>query len=429
MASFLVWDAEALGTEDALHVVLKQTPKLFDLTIEDGGELETMADLDNIAVKLPGRNRIPFSGPLSRAILYDIKETGGAAMVTSINHAIIDASLGQIIQEDLDRALAVVTENSTTAGILAQLHPHTDYKPWADWHYNLRSSIEARASTKWHVRRLKDISEHFEAGALFPAKPYASPEDKATQFVGAEPASLAFDVPTIHKLRKEYPHITATAVVKAAVALMNVHRTGYTHAVFGNLEAARTYFPFLPKAVLEHTSGSRQFEASDVSGPCFQMVVNVVKVSRGENETVLQFLERMQQDQTALTKHAAAPLKEIMSGLDKMSPGAGQLIPRVIDTQHFNWVPGLGTTGTDPLQHMRTTSLVVRPTTGLTVHAGLGGKENQTIFMNVFGDNIVMDQGEAGRVGEQIQAITKWLLTSENWTSRVVSYTESLKGL
>lgn len=416
----MVWDRDTLKSDDALHVVMKQSSKYFDLIFEDAGELETLDDLKQIPKKHPHPDWVTYPGPMYRVILVDVKETGGAALAISANHAILDASMMQLVQEDLDRALALVAGSVTSEAIVSQLPAHVDFKVWADSYHNLRTSSEARAATKWHVKRLKSIAEQVKTGNLLPSE---RPTSRCP-----EPTLFRFDVPEMHKLRKEHPTITPTVLVKAAVALMDVDRTGYSHAVFVNLEAARTYFPFLPKAVLDYASESHQFEGTDVSGPTFQMVFNVVEVNRTAKETVLGFLERMQEDQRALTQHASAPMLEIIKELDKISPGSGQLVPQLANTPHFNWAPGLGQMGTDPFPNVKIVNAVNRPTTGLTFHAGLGGEKNQTVFLNVYGAG-TCDGGEAARIGEKTVALTKWLATSENWNCRVAEFTDALRSL
>lgn len=423
LASFAVWDKEALGSDDVLHVIVKQSPKFFDLIVEDGGELETVEDLGNLAKKHPNSSHVDCTGPLFRVDLYNVKEVDGAGMVVSINHAIIDASSTQIITDDLDRALAGLGRSgeASASALLSGLEPHVDYKVWADSYYNLRTSIEARAATKWHVKRLKMLAEHVKTGVLFPAAPRSG--EAAGSRRGEEPVTVSIDVPGLEGLRKEFPQITPTVVVKAAVALANVFRTGHSHAAFGNLEAARTYFPFVPRAMLEQASGGGHgFEATDVAGPTYTMVFNLVEVNKGGRETVVQFLQRMQDEQTLLTKYASAPLGDMMKGLDDVSPGAGALLPRLMDTQHFNWRPGLGTTGTDPYQHLRMLEMTVRPTTGLVWHAGLGGPRSQTLFMLVYSDGARVTRDDAASMGALAVAVTKWLTTRENWARPVADF-------
>ncbi|KAI3395324.1 hypothetical protein diail_1436 [Diaporthe ilicicola] len=422
LASFLVWDSTKLGSDDALHVVIKQNQKFFDNIVEDGGSLDAVDDLKKISQHHPHPDYATLPGPVYRTMLFDIKETGSAAMVTSVHHCVIDASMGQIMQEDIDRALAALADGATTTeDILAKLHPHVDYKPWADSYYSLRSGVEARAATKWHLRRLSSLPQHAATGALFPST-LITPRDKynAALVEGEDCITITFDIPDVHALRREYPEITAQAVVKSAVALMNVYRTGHSHALFTNHEAARTYFPFIPRAMADLSPNL--FEATDVSGPTYQNVINLIEVSRSSGETVLDFLGRVQREQTLLTKHAAAPLREIMRGLDN----GAKLVPEVIGAQVYNWVPGLGTMGTNPHHHHEVLSAVVRPHLGLNLNCGLGGAQNQTVIVQVRGDGF--DLGGLRKVGEEIEAITKWLVTRDNWGNPVGGFESSLQG-
>lgn len=419
----LVWDENKLNSDDALHVVIKQSPKFFDLIVEDGGSLDTVEDLKNISLHHPHPDYATLPGPVYRTMLFDVRETGTAAMVTSVHHCVIDASMGQIIQEDMDRALgALASGAASTEEILSKLHPHVDYKPWADSYYNLRSGVEARAATKWHLRRLSSLPQHVEAGALFPST-LITPRDKynAALVEGDDCIPFTFDIPDVHALRKEFPEITAQAVVKSAVALMNVHRTGHSHALFTNHEASRTYFPFVPKAMA--SLSPKLFEATDVSGPTYQNVINLIEVDRGSaGETVLGFLRRVQGEQTLLTKHAAAPLREIMGGLDN----GRKLVPEVIGAQVYNWVPGLGTIGTNPHHHHEVLNAVVRPHLGLSLNCGMGGPENQTVILQVRGDGFELSG--LRRVGEEIMALTKWLVTRSNWEAPVGGFERALQG-
>lgn len=388
------------------------------MIVEDGGYLDTIEDLRKISLHHPHPDYATLPGPVYRTLMFDIKETGSAAMVTSVNHCVIDASMAQIIQEDMDRALAAVHAGAgTTEEVLAKVIPHVDYKPWADSYFNLRNSVEARAATKWHLRRLASLPQHVEAGALFPPT-VRTPRDEynAALVEGDDCIPITFDIPDIHSLRKEHPGITTQAVIKSAVALMNVYRTGHTHALFTNHEASRTFFPFVPKAMM--ALAPKQYEATDVSGPAYQNVTNLLEI-KGD-ETVLEFLGRVQDEQTLLTKHAAAPLKEIMKGLEI----GEELVPEIIGAQVYNWVPGLGTTGTNPHQHHEVLTAVVRPHLGLSLNCGLGGPQNQTVIVQVRGDGFDLDG--LRKVGEEIEAITKWLVSRKHWESVVGEYKTAL---
>jgi hypothetical protein len=213
-------------------------------------------------------------------------------------------------------------------------------------------------------------------------------------------------------LRQTHRNITAPITMKAALALLNVHRTGHTHALFSNLEAARTTFPFVPKSM------ENQFEATDIAGPTIEAVINLIEIK--PNESVLEFLYRMQDDQTNLTKYASAPLKDIMFALGNSGP----MIPTVIQSQIFNWVPGMGTTGTNPYTNMELLSAVVRPEVGLALNAGLGGKDSSTMFLHVRGDGLDMKAFQF--MAYDLEKITRWILNPEHWDKSIGGFGECL---
>lgn len=315
----------------------------------------------------------------------------------------LDASYAQIYSEDFDRALAGSTN----------LQEHLDYKIWADSYHSLRTSPSARAATKWHLKRLKTIASHKKA--LWPPIPARSKYDPTTQST-EDGYQTSFEAPTMPSLRKAHPTLTAIIILKAALALLNIHKTGHTHALFSNLEASRTTFPFQPKSL--HETG--KWEATDVAGPTISSVINLIPIT-DPSESVLAFLQRMQVDQVNLTKYAAAPWREIMASLGKKDGG---LIPQVTTTQIFNWVPGFGTTGTDPYSCFRVVNAVVRPLVGFGVNAGLGGEKGCTVFLHLRGD--AFGALEMKTLAGELERIVLWILEEANWGRGVGAFRESL---
>jgi len=228
----------------------------------------------------------------------------------SVHHIVQDASSIRLFYEDLDLALS---------NPFNELRPHVDYKAWADSYIALRDSPAATASVNYHVKRLSDLHLHKEA--LYPPAPI--PRQAITE--SPDGLEYGFDAPGLLDLRIHHPGIIAAIVLKAAMALVNVGRTGYTHALFHNFEAARTQFPFIPTS-LEALS-PEAYEASDVSGPVMQGVCNLVEVPRFQ--TAIALLKRMQTEQLELTKHAHAPLRRIIETLNANGTGAGDMVRNV----------------------------------------------------------------------------------------------------
>lgn len=298
------------------------------------------------------------------------------------------------------------------------MHPHVDYKIWADSYYSLRTSLEARAETEWHLAGLRNLGTHRKA--IFP--PMKPPVPGFIHHEVAEVDGLLhqFDAPDFYALRKQYRNISHPIVLKSAHALLNVHITSHTHALFSNLEAARTTFPFIPKAL--HTPGD--FEATDVSGPCFESVINLIEIR--PDEKVIEFIQRMQDEQNNLTTYASAPWSEIMKAL---GPEDGKIMPEMVRTQVFNRVPGMGTTGTNPNQHFEMLVAAVRPAVGLAVNAGMGGPEGLTVFMHLRGTYVDEEREKTLIHARKLEKTTQWIMREENWEAEVGGFAGCLNGM
>jgi hypothetical protein len=398
MASYYIQDQQVLGLNAGIHVLLRQNQKLLDKIFKDGGKVKTTSELK--ALSQDFRDHVGYPGPLARATFYDVEETGTAGILFGVDHVVVDASTGLIFAADMDKAL------SSTA----PLPEHVEYKLWADSYYNQRTSAEAQAATQWHVKRLTGLEKHRKALWQPFQMPREANEYTLSDAAWANSVFYEFKAPSIGAFRRKHPQLSAVAVIKAALVLLNIHRSGHTHAVFANFEAARNTFPFLSTVV----------EATDVSGPTIQTVINLIEFLPAE--TVLSLIERVQADQTGLTKHAAAPLGEIMAGLGEE---AGAMVPEIFGHHLFNWTPGLGTTGTNPNHHFEMLDAVVKPRIGLSWNAALGGPDSDTIFLVVRGSGFSRDGYQ--QIAVDLKRLTLWLLEPENWTCAAGEYEAALK--
>ena len=230
-------------------------------------------------------------------------------MTILVHHIVQDASSTRLVYEDLNRALSDPPKD---------LRPHIDYKAWADSFIALRDSPAATASVAYHVKRLSDL--HLHKQALYPPAPL--PRQAITE--SPDGLDYGFDAPGLLDLKTSHPGIIAAVVLKAAISLVDVSRTGYSHALFNNFEAGRTRFPFIPASL--EALNPEGYEASDVNGPVMQGVCNLVEVLRSQPAIAL--LRHMQAEQMELTKQAHAPLRRIIDTLNASGNGAGDMVRR-----------------------------------------------------------------------------------------------------
>lgn len=367
---------------------------------EDGGSVKTRNDLREQIPTYPNHTKCQRPGLLAKVKLFSVEDTGTGCAILATHHTIVDAFMVQLLCDDLEKSLASPDQ---------PLRQHVDFKLWSDSYHSLRTSPWATASVQWHASRLRRLAAL--ESAIWPGMP---PEE-VTQ--GGAMVRRMFDAPAIRRLREDHG-LTPATVLKTAQALLNVHRTGATHAVFSNFEACRSGFPFLPRSV----EALGHFDAADVSGPTFTSVVNVLEVRPAES--ALGLLGRVQADQEELTRHAAAPARLIR---DALGPD-GYLMEEAVRSQWFNWSPGVGASIGDPYENIEV--LNHNPTEssargmGLGVRAGVGGPDGVTYVVIV--RTAILDEKGAGRIAEDLERLTLWLVDPGNWGKPVNDILEVL---
>ncbi|EMC95189.1 hypothetical protein BAUCODRAFT_123657 [Baudoinia panamericana UAMH 10762] len=393
-----------LGDADKapFYVALKPTTQLFDQSLINKGKLSNLLELQQTAITYPHREHSTAPGPLFHALLYYIEESQSAAFVMYLHHILHDASNMRLVLEDLNQALRNPNQ---------PLRPHVSFEVWADMYTALRCSPRASLDVDWHVKRLSQI--HLHRKALYPAARIAR------QYITESPDGLeyGFDAPALLQLKQRHPHITASVVLKAAMALVNITRTNHTHALFSNFEAARSSFPFWPGTLRNLAGGHSgsapigELDASDVAGPTMSAVTNLIEIRREEH--TINFLNRLQAEQAELTKRAHAPWLRIIEKLNALHPGkaAGEMLHQTHGTQFLSWVPGfLG-----DYDNVKVAQLAIRCAIGVLLVAGLGGPQATTYMIVLRWDVANYSRAQTQAFVEDVEKAVHWLLNKTNW--------------
>jgi hypothetical protein len=296
----------------------------------------------------------------------------------------MDATFGTLFLEDVDLAISGTP-----------LKPHVPYKLYCDHVYNMRNSPAARAATKYHVQRLKDLPKH--KAHFFPPlnKPMLLEDGKPDGYVHS------FSASGLNVLMREYPHLKPSLVLKAATALFLIDTTDYSHAIFSHWDSSRDKFPFTTKS----SSLPANVQASDVGGQLINPVLDLISLNPGESK--LTFLERLQEEQILQSKHAAAPLKEIMRGLD---PEAAEQFPDYCTECIYNWL-GTNIKGTNAYENIEILgTLNRRDVHRLCINASLvrDGKGNDSIMLHI--KSSVFSIAEMEEFGRKIEKVACWLM-------------------
>ncbi|KAA8649573.1 hypothetical protein EYZ11_005808 [Aspergillus tanneri] len=404
LRSFIVLDEQVV--DRALHVTIKPSKKILDQCIVDYGVVDGLDDVRKLTFDFPQMHRPRFPGPLFRGLIVFVKETNSAALISGYSHAVMDATYHEIFADDLDGALS---------GHLPQ--PHTPFKAWSDAYYIFGSSPAAQPALDYHAGEMEVLCGPNKQPAVWPAP---APAVKASpDRVDEGLPVLEIPLPGILTLRRQYQDLTLPIVPKVALALLTLHHTKDTSALMLNMEMARYGFPFLPSSV----AGLGSFRAADVVGPTIAGLLNAI--SYGHDESVIQMLLRVQEQQVKLTRHANAPWHRIM----QQNPDIRDLFPKVADSLVFNWT-GANGFAEDTLgrlhENMRIKYLFYRPKTGLVMDVGIGGKDGTAMVVSPTGAIWNESPESIHRLVAGFGRIATWLVDEKNWNRPVRDFSECL---
>ena len=305
--------------------------------------------------------------------------------------------------EDMDNALAGRPLNS-----------YIPYKTWADSLYNLRTSPLARQAVKYYVSHLKGLPEHKHA-----LWPYATPRlESAPEREDIDGHPMSYSLPDLLRLREKYPQLSAPILIKAALALQVISHTNHTHAIFINLEANRTRFPFTP----ESYSSLGEFDDVSVPGPTFSGVLNMIAYQ--PHETVIEYLSRIREYQTEQTKHGSVPWHEVFRELD-----CPDVLPAASESLMLNWMPGLGSlagAGQNSFSHFKLNQMYMRVKMGTLVNVGTFGPDGSQVVVLLQGALTNMSTAWAVHFAERLKKISLWLAAPESWGKPVGQFMECL---
>lgn len=415
LTSFIVSDETRLESDIALYVIMRQNQKLFDIVIQQGPDVATVAEIVSMAQDYPHPEHATFPGPLARATMHHVEETGTIAIVLLISHAAADATSAELFRSDLDTILG-------PGG--TQPAEHVDFKTYSDAYYRLRSSSAAKTAVNWHARRLAGLETHADAGLEGPF-PVPSDVTTARSAGGRDRARHPFQLAGLNKARTGRRDKTGAApaphiLLKAAFSLVQTHRTGHTHALFQSFEATRTGFTFL--GGLDNDVPDADLDAGDVAGPTTQGIINLVRVDA--EQTVSAFLTDLQDEQLQLTRYASAPLLKIM---EKLGP-AGELVPAVLRHHGFNWlpVPLMGGVRGNSYRNMKMVHFAMKPYLGFTLMGGLGGPDSDFVMMSGVGQ-MLDTEGIQGYL-QQVEKVVLWLVDPGHWDLPVGDFVAGLAG-
>ena len=404
-----------LDSSVPLYIILRSSPRWINqLLTEHPKHLNSLSDLETFMLGDPQLEYLTSPCPLFRVVIVHVRESNAAGFILKMNHSVYDAISIVPFFEDLDNTLNLVNKDE-------KLPTRTPYKLWADNYFLHRSSVHAKVSLNYHTDRLKLLPRH--VASLFPKIQDARLPTSGQTHKGAVHSIASAATPV--KAAKSSPNestlaripcpqlssfcrthnVAAAVVVKASIAILNTLHTRQSHAVFGNIQAGRSW-PFQEDWIAE-----RLPNPIDVAGPTLANVINLVEIN--PEEAVLDLLKRMQMEQNLLTKHSHAPLGELRQHFALGNPlpaeskaqlgRSGDLILEAMHRQLFNWVPIMRD---QAYSNLRRVKIEAGVDVGLMWACGLADVQGvETLRLMVAWQSELLTEAHVGVLLEQLGAI------------------------
>ena len=396
------------------HATIRPSPTWWSHCLTVVPPIAKATDLPTLVYNDPNLDFACFPGPMFRFVLTHVSESNCAGLVYQGQHSVFDGISLPIFLEDLNTLLISPTKI---------LKPHVPYKAWADSMYLLQDSALAQQSVTWQATRLHGISDHPEA--LFPkqiapewfkgnsegwidittGKPGPPRNPLDTDPVGVKGISAFGQLPDIQVLKVKHG-IEGSQIVKAALAVVTTRCTGAEFAMFGQSQAGRSW-PFLLDWQVE-----RMPPAMDVDGPAVQGTL--VRIPVRKEETVLEMMGRLQEEQKFLNKHAYAPMRQLVKAMNEAVSGEGDFFGDAFRRQIFNWLPVAPEWNLEKLVNMQVES---RTDCGVLWNCIM--MDQTTLKMNPTWDDAQLRRVEIEEMMAEILRVAEAFAMEENWEKTI----------
>lgn len=281
----------------------------------------------------------------TQACIVTVKDSGRIRLTMTYSHTVFDVLSIEPFHRDLEEFIS-----NPSSLIAAHLTPFSFF---TDLYHGYANSEAAKASVNAVAHRLRGISKLESAlwppqrapGWMIGSDLCSEPEIMASRSVArdkmwaqsgqpwSEQTAQAFRYPRVARvvnlsgmktLRVERG-IEPQSVAMAALAIFNAIQTGQPYAIYNTIEASRSW-PFIPPW-LENLMPPPM----TIDGPTAEGVLHLIRVefervtardsarsgvgTRGTEETVGEFIERVAHEREAGVQHSHAPWDKVLEAL------------------------------------------------------------------------------------------------------------------
>ena len=324
----------------SLFIIVKPTKAMFEASMVELPVAEGRDALSQLRFPEAWNDHVHLSSgcPLARFALCAVKNTNLTGLMILAHHSTYDALSFQAFTRDL------------AANVRKQeiMDPLTDYKLFADMHYQNRNCVLAQDSVADHVRRLRGIGALREnmwppqrcsgwfigddtgcsipASAINPLHEPRSQIDNDKGHAGMLGIHRVVALPKAAEISSTH-HISSPMFFKAACAILSSHLSGSPEVCSANTQAGRAW-PFLDANVAGYLPNP-----VTIGGNTLGLVINRVHIHR--HSSVLSLLTHLEEEQALLTKQAHAPIADVAASLHP----ADALVFSGARRQLLNWNP------------------------------------------------------------------------------------------
>ncbi|KXT10575.1 hypothetical protein AC579_9177 [Pseudocercospora musae] len=419
--------------DEPLLATIRPTEEWLKASTTTGWEVETKEDLNKLVLDDPVHDNASAPGPLVRFHIAKIRSDGTSGLVLIASHAVNDMSMTKVWLEDI---VTLLTGEGSVV-------PHAQFKDYATAFFDHRDGLEADNGINYWTQKHQGIS-------LLPETTYWPPQRAAEWFKGGDigwqrcngtkarkgersiPQAAKLQaqkgirsrvgVEDIFKLKAEH-NVPVFMLVKAAIAVLNIAKTGGKEAIFGTINAARTW-PFASDySALEREAYTGN--PLDISGCTTEYVLDRIPV--GQTKSVLSFMQQVTKDEEQNSAFAHTPFFRVVDRLrDPLSDNdtrtfaererdAESLLP-LIRRQSFNWLPTAPTAQNS--KGLQFQEMLTRMDNGLTI-TGFLLDDKRSVALSLSWDAEHLNFSEAERALGELVSFVEMMGKEENWLKSI----------
>lgn len=414
---------------ETLLVTVRSSEEWFRTSITTGWTVQTKEGLNQLLLDDPILDNASAPGPLVKFHIARVLEDDTSGIVLVASHSVNDMSMTKVWLEDVVTLL-------TGEGSLV---PHAQFRDYATAFFDHRDGLEADNGIKYWATKHQGISQLPES-TFWP--PQRAPEffkgvdlgwsrwngtkarknerliSQAEKVRAQKGIRRMVQVADIAKLKAEH-NVPVFMLVKTAIALLNISKTGGKEVVFGTINAARSW-PFAS----DYSALEREAYAAnplDISGCTTEYVLDRIPV--GRSKSVLDLMQQVTKDEEQNSAFAHTPFFRIVDRLrDPLGPDdtrsfcerdsdAESLLP-LIRRQSFNWLP-TAPTAQNP-RGLRFQEMLTRMDNGLTI-TGFLCDDKRSVALSFSWDAEHLNFGEAERALGELVGFVEVLGREESW--------------